>query len=137
MKLIRESVDRLSAPAVAKPENYRPVLAKAVSSRGSRGPYGRGCRTFGSCFRVFLPLRARRWRRRSSGGDTMLQHRFGNRIRHRFGLLEQSQQRQDHEEEGEIVGRENACRDDITTCRLPRPQIAEANHGAKEDEQKL
>ena len=56
MKLILESVDRLSAPAVAKPENYRSVLAKAVSSRGSRGPYGQGCRTFGA-FGFFTPAR--------------------------------------------------------------------------------
>jgi hypothetical protein len=51
----RESVDRLSAPAVSKPEINRLVLAKAVSSRGTRGPYGHGCRTFGSCFGLFTP----------------------------------------------------------------------------------
>src|SRR5262249_8074934 len=67
----------------------------------------------------------------------MPEYRFGDRIRQRLGFLEKAQYRQDHKEECEIVDGENARGDDIATRRLACPEIAEPDHGSKEDKQKL
>src|SRR5580700_3311237 len=50
-----------------------------------------------------LTLGAGRRRRRRADRNTVAQHRFGDRVRQRVGFFEQSQERQDDEEEGEIV----------------------------------
>src|SRR5579862_2918919 len=76
-----------------------------------------------------LNLYSRRLRRR--------QHRFRDRVRQRLRGFEQSKQRQDDEQEHEVISREDARRDHVATFGRPRTEIAEADHHQEEDDQEL
>src|SRR5664279_6262046 len=60
------------------------------------------------------------------------QNRFRNRIRQRLGLLEDAEQRQDDQEKGEVVEREDARQDHVDALRRLGTEPAERDTGDHE-----
>src|ERR1700679_3238525 len=65
-------------------------------------------------------LSLRRRRRRRTGRQALAQNRFGDRTWQGLRCLKQSEQRQDDQQKYEIVGGEDARRDDIAALRRLR-----------------
>ena len=66
-------------------------------------------------------------------GGTFAKDGFGNRARQRLGLFHEAEQRQDDQEIGEIVDREQARREHITALRRLRAKPAKDEADQHED----